>query len=228
MENIGDDFGNTRAISSALFSFTAGSLFTFTVTLSQIYYFTTWALIMHAFFFFTVGSIDLIRLWDLHSVFFSKFQKNTFLLRWIFAPLLATAVSVAVTVTCLLYFSWVTMYAEYCTQSIPCRNLLFEFIVAHYIPVMAYSVMYMLNDDLISSSRRIMKIHQSVLSGWSDKCKNNLRYWLLLCQLSMIPVFVYSTVYDLDGVYGNGSLKVGSLVYGLTLGIWTIIWSFPR
>lgn len=206
------------------------------VALSDVEYFTTWALFVHGTYFAIVG-ID--------AVFFGgrRFIGRAWQHRWVFVPCLTIAIAVAVSVTYLLYVLWEDeANEEHCADTMACRDLFVEFILAHYFPPIAYLGLYVAEDVRAGNSRRrkrtedrrptrgddaydetdesssrsssmSSKSSRSPIERWYD---GRARYSIAAFQISLVPTLVYSSFMNPDAVYGSGTNSGGVAVYAAT------------
>ena len=121
-------------------------------------YFTTWALWIHGAYFAFVAIDEFgfhVARCVGHKRWRRAFSRVGWQFRWVFVPCLTIAVSVAVSVTYLLFALWSDdATEEHCGDEVSCRDLLIEFVVAHYGPLVGYLVTYVIEDALLGNTRR--------------------------------------------------------------------------
>jgi len=139
------------------------------------------------------------------------FGDNNTIARWGFAPGLCIAVSVAVAVVWLVSSQWDAMFEELCSESDECYDLMIEFVITHYIPPLAYLLVYSLGGTVVDFSTRKPVLH------WAY-------HWLLLSQAALIPGNIYVSFYNLNIVYGEGTKNLGMLFYALISTGWCLVW----
>lgn len=214
------------------------ALFFWGVSLSDVEYFTTWALFIHGTYFAFVA-IDVV-------VFGRpRFSGRAWVYRWAFVPCLTIAIAVAVSVTYLLYALWEDeANEEQCADTIACRDLFVEFIVAHYFPPVAYLGAYVIDDVRIGNSRRSRRARDGRrppddILGGDDATKTKTksfverfhderaRYSIAVFQASLVPTLVYSSFMNPDVVYGSGTNAWGVVVYVATVFVCSVVVAYP-
>ena len=168
---------------------------------------------------------------------------------WVFVPCLTIAVSVAVSVTYLLFALWSDdATEEHCGDDVSCRDLLIEFVVAHYGPLVGYLVTYVLEDALLGNTRRgiggrratvadpIVVVsegggtRETVAASASDGggfLDERARYCVAAFQLTLLPTLTYASVMVPDSVYGSGANTGGVAWYVATAFLFTLVVSYP-
>lgn len=215
------------------------ALFFWGVSLSDVEYFTTWALFIHGTYFAFVA-IDV--------VFFGRprISGRAWVYRWAFVPCLTIAIAVAVSVTYLMYALWEDEADEdHCADTIACRDLFVEFIVAHYFPPVAYLGAYVIDDVRIGNSRRSRRTRDGrrppddVAFEADDATKSKTksfverfhderaRYSIAVFQASLVPTLVYSSFMNPDVVYGSGTNAWGVVVYVATVLVCSVVVAYP-
>ena len=215
------------------------ALFFWGVSLSDVEYFTTWALFIHGTYFAFVA-IDVV-------VFGRpRFSGRAWAYRWAFVPCLTIAIAVAVSVTYLLYALWEDeANEEHCADTIACRDLFVEFIVAHYFPPVAYLGAYVIDDVRIGNSRRSRRARdgrrrlpedddvfevddatksKSFVERFHDE---RARYSIAVFQASLVPTLVYSSFMNPDVVYGSGTNAWGVIVYVASVFVCSVVVAYP-
>lgn len=226
------------------------ALFFYGVALSDAEYFTTWALWIHGAYFAFVA-ID--EFWfHVARCLGQKRQRRAFSrvgwqFRWVFVPCLTIGVSVAVSVTYLLFALWSDdATEEHCGDEVSCRDLLIEFVVAHYGPLVGYLVTYVIEDALLGNTRRRTRpstvsnpivvvsdgsetASTSASDGGGDGCffDERARYCVAAFQLSLVPTLTYASVMVPDSVYGSGANTGGVAWYVVTAFLFTVVVSYP-
>lgn len=187
-------------------------------------YFTTWALFAYGTYFFTAAVIRVFLTANLKSAFVDKitsFVVNGQFARWVFAPSLVVSLSVAVTVLYILYASWGQAWEMYCEgRALTCRDLILEFVVAHYLPPVALLLAGIMDKDLLLNPVRQKRgdRHPPRECFTGD---NKTRYSAILFQVSCIPTSIYSLFYNPEVVYGANDL-IMTVVFSLTAALVSI------
>ena len=176
--------------------------FAYLTVYSAMEYYTTWALTIHSSYFaaFVLGNLF--------------FGGDTAAVRLGFAPGLCIAIAVAVVVIYLLALQWDEMFDDYCRDSTQCYDLMIEFMLTHYVPPFAYLMVFVLDSGRQPPGGR----RSTPEAQWWYR-------WVLLSQMSLWPAMVYSTHYDMNTVYGEGTKTAGMLMYGAISIVWAFGWS---
>ena len=182
--------------------------FAYAASVSSVEYFTTWALLLHAVYFFAYAFSDFIVV---------EHKTRDFMLFRAGLPIgSGVAISVAVSVTYLLAINWEEMYDEYCQEAQPCLDLSLEFVAAHFVPPLAYFIAF------------VLRTRQSPAQGryqGEEPLVEPLRWWVcwnLMFQAILVPTLVYTQLFDIDETYGVGS-KLGSvLIYWASALTWSL------
>ncbi|MBE35248.1 MAG: hypothetical protein CMI16_06800 [Opitutaceae bacterium] len=234
------------------------ALFFYGVALSDAEYFTTWALWIHGAYF-AIVAIDEFWFHVSRWCCLGKnrrrrlFSRVDWQFRWVFVPCLTIAVSVAVSVTYLVFALWSDdATEEHCADEMTCRDLLIEFVVAHYGPLVGYLVTYAIEDALLGRARRafgrrarrahatsVVVVSESVPSDTIDDASSvstptndeffdeRARYCVAVFQLSLLPTLTYASVMIPDSVYGSGANTGGVGWYVATAFFFTLVASYP-
>lgn len=186
--------------------------FGFGVLMSNVQYFTTWALMIHTIVLIGYAIIHLLMMVSASSD--TKRVVYATITQWAFAPALCIALSVAVTVIYLLYDAFgAEIFEQYCRVSTECRDLMIEFIIAHYMPVVSYLIICIM--DITSIQTAISRDLQ-------------MRWWyygILLFQTSLLPVSLYSCFFTVDTVYGEGTQTVSLALLVSSSFVASLMWS---
>jgi len=176
-----------------------GAGFSYMIYYSSVSYYTTWALVVHVMYFvaFVINSM-----W---------FGDNTAIARWGFAPGSCIAVSVAAAVVFIVASQWDDLFEEYCSDSDECYDLMLEFMITHYIPPIAYLLVYILNGTVVNVDSRKPVMH------WAY-------HWLLLSQAALIPGNIYNSFFNINDVYGEGTKTLLILLYTIISVGWSLMW----
>lgn len=192
-------------------------------------YFTTWALFMHATFFFASAAISVAARQRVVARGFAvaDFVSDGRFARWVFAPCLVVSVAVATTVFYLLYAGWGVTWDDYCAgKSFECRDLVLVFVATHYAPPVVLL--------LASVSDHTLAVRRSAVAQLADERAKararvpwELRYVVLLLQVSYVPTSLYATLYDAEDVYGvDGTIT--TVIYGVTAIVVCVAWGWQR
>jgi hypothetical protein len=179
--------------------FAAG--FAYLACFSAMKYYTTWALAAHSVYFAAFVLSNVL------------FGGDSVVVRWGFAPGLCIAITVAVVVIYLLASQWDEMFEEYCLDSKQCYDLIIEFMLGHYVPPVAYLLVFVLD----GTRQHVVDRQKTEMLWWYR--------WGLLSQMSLLPALVYATHYDMNAVYGEGTKLSGIFMYGAISGVWALGWS---
>jgi hypothetical protein len=202
----------------AIISITISALFFAAWSWGDGTYFTTWALCLYAIYFLTSATVSVASFTG-HNGAQLMISDGRFA-RWVFAPCLVVSIAVAVTVIYILWDTWSIQFDEYCSpeKKNTCRDLMLSFIVVHYLPPVALLMASVTDDKLLVSPVRNER----------EKLKEEIvRYILILYQVSLVPMLVYSVFNDAKQVYGidgTGSL----LIFLCTSAVITTAWGATR
>lgn len=218
----------------------AAVLFLWGVSMSDVEYFTTWALAIHGSYFALIA-LDEWLAWFFRKGWTRRFSRESWQTRWVFVPCMTIATSVAVSVTYLLLVLWDEETTdEHCADSVACRDLFVEFIVAHYGPLLAYLMAYTLKAVFVgkpsrtpppplplSSTQSEAKSSSSSPTTTCFALDERTRYLVAVFQVSLFPTLVYASFMDPDVVYGSGASTGGVVAYVVTNALWTGIVAYP-
>ena len=204
-------------------------LFFWGVALSDKEYFTTWALAIHGAYFAAVALDECFAYFSTRK---RQFHRTYWEFRWVFVPSMTIAVSVAVSVTYLLFALWDDAATEvHCADTVVCRDLFIEFIIAHYAPPVAYLMAYTINDVFIGNSRRAgrkpVTADASVPTTTTFALDDHTKYLTAVFQLTLFPTLTYASIMSPDAVYGSGASTGGVMVYVATALLWTMAVAYP-
>lgn len=215
------------------------ALFFWGVALSDVEYFTTWALVIHGGYFGVVAFDEVLasafkRRWR------RKFSRMEWQFRWVFVPCLTIAVSVAVSVTYLLFALWDEQSTEeHCADTMACRDLFIEFIIAHYGPPIGYLMAYTIEDVFVGNSRRARRKRKATPDAFLEESSSSsettlfaalderTKYLIAVFQLTLFPTLTYASIMSPDAVYGTGASTGGVAIYVATALLWTLIVAYP-
>ena len=163
-------------------------------------YFTGWALLIFAIFFFTTAALTGATLAGFHAP--RKMIASGEYAKWGFAPCLIISVAVAVTVLFFLWEAWESTWNEHCLVSkFVCREIMINFIVVHYFPPLA----------LLTAKATLSSLQEPAAKH--AETKQRLRYAVLLLQISTVPILVYGTFYNVSIVYGAAEMTSTALYF---------------